>query len=321
VILIVCPNLAVDVTLEIATLERGGVHRALSARRQAGGKGVNVARALKGLGERPFVLGFAGGRSGEIIADGLEADGIEAELVPIPGESRSCTILLEPDGTATVVNEPGPDLDLGAAHVPNDSETRLLARFQARLGESETQAVALMGSLPPGLSADVYAEMVARSRERGRFVLVDTSGEPLRHALTAGPDLVKPNREEAEALLGVELDAGPSRRKAVDALRRMGASTSILTLGGEGFLLAGEDGLLARCSLDSPADLRLGNPTGAGDSLAAGFLAAKARGYPLKECARLAAAAAAASLAEGYGKLRAKDLRVEDVRFEELARG
>jgi 1-phosphofructokinase family hexose kinase len=309
-ILIVCPNLAVDATLEIGVLERGKVHRSLAARKRAGGKGVNAARALKTLGEKPLVLGFAGGRAGELIGEGLEEEGIEADLVPFAGESRTCTILLEPDGTATVVNEHGPLIG---------DDAGLMSRFHARLEQSETRAVALMGSLPPGLSPGRYAEMVRTSQKRGRFCLVDTSGEPLRRAIAAGPDVAKPNQSEAEALLGEKLDSESSLLRAVAAIRAMGASTALLTLGRAGFLLASDEGLLARCSTASPPDLRLGNPTGAGDSLAAGLLAGKARGYGLPDCVRLAAAAAAASLAEGYGRFRAKDLRVDDVRFEILS--
>ncbi|MGH9323361.1 MAG: PfkB family carbohydrate kinase, partial [Vicinamibacteria bacterium] len=93
-ILVVCPNLAVDVTLEIETLEPGSVHRAGKSRKQAGGKGVNLARALRSLGplgEEPLVLGFVGGRTGDEIASGLAAEGIPSELVSFPGESRTCT--------------------------------------------------------------------------------------------------------------------------------------------------------------------------------------------------------------------------------------
>lgn len=308
-ILVVCPNLAVDITLEVETLHRGAVHRAPPARRQAGGKGVNVARALEALGERAIVLGFAGGSTGETIAEGLEAEGVEADLIAFAGESRTCTILLEPDGTATVVNEAGPRID---------DQTSLLSRFEAKLDRGKIRAVALMGSLPRGLPPGSYAEMVKLARKRGALSLVDTSGEPLRRALAAGPDFAKPNRAEAQTLLGVELGSESSRLDALASIREMGASTALLTLGPEGFLLASDDGLLARCTPAAPSDLRLGNPTGAGDSLAAGLLAGKVRGYPLPECARLAAAAATASLAEGYGRFRVKDLRVENVRFELL---
>jgi tagatose 6-phosphate kinase len=310
-ILVVSPNLAVDVTLEVDVLRPGEVHRARRVARQAGGKGVNFARALRSLGplglpgDPPLVLGFASGRAGESIRDGLAREGIDFELVPFSGESRTCTIVLDRDGRATVVNEAGPEITDGA---------RLLAAFESLLGKA--RAVAFMGSLPPGLAPDLYATMIARARESGRISVLDTSGEALRRGLGAGPSLAKPNRAEAEELLGFDLSSDDARREAVERLRELGAETAVLTLGREGFLSATAGGVFRVHS--GPGDLRLGNPTGAGDALAAGLLAGAVRGYPLVECARLAAAGAAASLAEGYGRFRPKDVRVEAVRVENL---
>jgi tagatose 6-phosphate kinase len=306
-ILVVCPNLAVDVTLEVDALRVGGVHRARVSRRQAGGKGVNAARALRALGEDVLVLGYAGGRAGEEIARGLESESVACELVSFEGESRTCTIVLASDGVATVVNESGPSISDPSA---------LLARFDALV--ERARAVALMGSLPPGLPGETHAAMVRRARERGRFCLLDTSGAALRPGLLARPSVAKPNLGEAEEFFGRRLESDRSRMEAVRELRRLGADVGILTLGAEGFLVAGRS-LLARCSLPPGGGRRLGNPTGAGDALAAGFLAGTLRGYPVSDCARLAAAAAGASLAEGYGRIRERDVRVDAVRLEILA--
>jgi len=311
-ILVVSPNLAVDATLEVETLQPGEVHRARRVRRQAGGKGVNFARALRSLGplglpeDPPLVIGFAGGRAGESIREGLEREGIAFELVPFRGESRTCTIVLDREGGATVVNEAGPEIE---------DASGLLSTFESLLEKS--RAVAFMGSLPPGLPSGVYASMIARARERGRRSILDTSGEALRCGLAARPSLAKPNRTEAEELLGRELATDASRREAVELLREIGAETAVITFGGEGFLVASPEGVF-RCNSGPVADLRLGNPTGAGDALAAGFLAGAVRGYPLVESARVAAAAAAASLAEGYGRFRAKDVRIEAVHVENV---
>jgi len=311
-ILVVSPNLAVDVTLEVETLRPGEVHRARRVLRQAGGKGVNFARALRSLGplglpeDPPLVVGFASGRAGESIREGLEREGIAFELVPFSGESRTCTIVLDRDGGATVVNEAGPEIEEASG---------LLSAFEALLEKS--RAVAFMGSLPPGLPSDVYASMIARAREAGRISLLDTSGEALRLGVGAGPALAKPNRAEAENLLGAELSTDASRWDAVERLRGLGAETAVVTFGREGFLVASAEGV-HRCASTPSAGLRLGNPTGAGDALAAGLLAGVLRGYPLAESARLAAAAAAASLAEGYGRFRPKDVRVEVVHVESI---
>jgi tagatose 6-phosphate kinase len=311
-ILVVSPNLAVDVTLEVGILRPGEVHRARGVRRQAGGKGVNFARALCSLGplglpsDPPLVLGFASGRAGETIREGLASEEIAFELVPFAGENRTCTIVLEGNGEATVVNEAGPTIRDASA---------LLAAFDAKLEQS--RAVAFMGSLPPGLSGELYAEMIARARESGRWSLLDTSGEALRRGLEARPSLAKPNRFEAEELLGFPLPSDADRRGAVERIRSLGASIGVVTFGEEGFLIAGGEGVY-RTRAPVPSDLRLGNPTGAGDALAAGLLAGAMRGYPIPESARLAAAAASAALAEGYGRFRAKDVRVEAARSEKI---
>jgi tagatose 6-phosphate kinase len=314
-ILVVTPNLAVDVTLFVDALHPGKVHRALASRRQAGGKGVNFARALRSLGAQgtpehpPLVLGFAGGRTGEAIRQGLERENIWSELVPFAGENRTCTIILGANGVATVVNEAGPAID---------DPRELLSRYESLL--ERARAVAFMGSLPPGIRPDLYAEMIARARNRGLLSLLDTSGEPLREGLAAGPTFAKPNRVEAEELLGVDLSSAPARRDALAEIRRRGAETAVITLGAEGFLLASHEGTF-RSRLpgaEGAGDLRLGNPTGAGDSFAAGLLAGAVRGYPVSDCARLAAAAAAAALAEGYGRFRARDVRVEAFRLEAI---
>ncbi|HEY7817342.1 MAG TPA: hexose kinase [Vicinamibacteria bacterium] len=311
-ILVVSPNLAVDVTLEVELLKPGEVHRARGVRRQAGGKGVNFARALRSLGplglrsDPPLVLGFASGRAGEAIREGLASEEIASELVPFGGENRTCTIVLDAKGEATVVNEAGPTIE---------DASELLAAYERRLEES--RAVAFMGSLPPGLSCGVYAEMIARARKAGRWSLLDTSGEALRRGLDARPSLAKPNRVEAEALLGVPLASDADRRNAVERIRSLGASIGVVTFGKEGFLIGDEEGSY-RTRAAVPSDIRLGNPTGAGDALAAGLLAGAMRGYPISETARLAAAAAAASLAEGYGRFRAKDVRVEAARSEKI---
>ena len=311
-ILVVSPNLAVDVTLEVDVLRAGEVHRARRVRRQAGGKGVNFARALSSLGplglpdDPPLVLGFASGRTGGTIREGLHSERIACELVPFDGENRTCTIVLDGRGAATVVNETGPWIE---------DVSRLVSAFEGRLEES--RAVAFMGSLPPGVPSELYRELIARARKAGRWCLLDTSGEALRSGLAAGPGLAKPNRAEAEELLGLSLATDEARRTALDRIRGFGAATAVVTFGREGLLVSDESGVF-RVVAAPATDLRLGNPTGAGDALAAGLLAGAVRGYPLSELARLGAAAATASLAEGYGRFRAKDVRVEAARADAI---
>ncbi len=305
-ILIVCPNLAVDRTLEVAHFDIGHVHRAGRAELRAGGKGVNAARALAGLGEEALLLGFAGGPSGERIVSGLTEEKIASDLAPMSAESRTCTIVLEPDGVATVINEAGPTV--GAA-------SPLLERFGAALPRAA--AVAFMGSLLPGLPEQLYAQLIERCHAAAIPSLVDTSGSALAHALEAGPSVAKPNRSEAEALLSSPLDTLDSIAEAAGKLHALGPAIAAITLGSRGVVASTGD-LIAHAFVPDPSDLRMGNPTGAGDALAAGLLAGIVRSYPIEETLRLGVATATASLAEGYGRFRPKDVRVEAVRFERL---
>lgn len=309
-ILVVCPNLTIDVTIELDELNIGDVQRARRSTRQAGGKGVNVVRALTALGARACVLGFVSGERGQEIKRRLEEENIDAVLIEAPGESRTCTIALEPSGRATVINEPGPSLDDGSA---------LIERFikDFRLLVREARAVAIAGSLQPGLAPDLYRQIVALSIEAGTFCLVDTSGAALGEALSARPSLAKPNRVEAEALLGRRLASDNDIVRAAENLRDAGAATALVTRGSAGVIVAHAEGV-ARCRTAHPIDTRWGNPTGAGDALAAGLVVGHVRGFPLEEMIRFGVATSVASLAEGYGRFRAKDVRPEAVVFESL---
>ncbi len=301
-ILSVSPNLGIDVTIQLDRLQPGEVHRVKTTKRQAGGKGVNVARALTRLDERVCVLGFAGG---DELSRRFAEEGIDARLVAVESEPRTCTIYLTPDGAATVVNEAG---------APVEREDKLWEQYRALVPRAD--AVALMGSLPPGVSSELYEKMARLARSQGVFCVVDTSGEPLVRALRARPSVVAPNSSEAEALLGQTLESNDARRDAVAALRERGAELAIVTLGREGLVVAGPEGFSGSLHRRSPVDMRFGNPIGAGDALVAGLLAARLRGFATVEMLRFAMACAVASLAEGYGRFRPRDLRPEEIVFD-----
>lgn len=305
-ILVVCPNLALDVTLDVDALELGGVHRTRRVRRQAGGKGVNLARAARALGERPVIVGLIGGSRGREVRELLREEGLESDLVDVAGDTRTCTIVLEPSGTATVINEVGPRVGDGTALV--DSFRRLV---------DGAGAIALMGSLQPGLPRELYRELVTLARGAEKFCLVDTSGPALGEAISAGPDVVKPNVAEAERLLNRSLETERSCADAAHELCRAGAGLALVTRGADGVVFASR-GTAARSATVPPVDIRYGNPTGAGDALAAGLLAGRLRGFAEEDMVRLGVAAATASLAEGYGRFRAKDVRSDAVCIRRL---
>lgn len=258
-------NPSLDRTLEVDALARGVVLRAASAHLDPGGKGVNVARALlaNGVGARAVMP--CGGAEGEQLAVLLAEEQVPAVTVPIAARTRSNITLVEADGTVTKVNEPGAPLTVAEFHA-----------VAAAVLSCATTAdwVVLCGSLPPEVPVEVYAGFTAQLAAAGIRVAVDTSGPALLSAVAAGPDLVKPNRDELAEAVGAPLHDLPDVIDAARSLRALGAGAVLASLGADGALLVDDDGvLLARGTAVEPR-----STVGAGDALLAGFLAGGARG-------------------------------------------
>ena len=268
--IVVTPNLCIDRTHWLDHFEPGTVNRPRRALVTAGGKGVNVARALRDLGRAPGVLGYRPAEGGDQVERLLRGEGIEPSLVDAPGELRSAIIVVEDSGRATVLNEPGPTLD--AAH-----RNALLDRVAERLSASGAQLVIGSGSLPPGLPADTYAELCRTVREHGAQIIVDSARDALTAVLGAEPDLVTPNLAEAEGLAsGIVVessdhaeDRGEIRERAqlaARSLRAAGARRAVVTAGAHGAAYADERSELW---FDAPAVAAV-NPIGAGDAFVGG---------------------------------------------------
>ncbi|MFF9913764.1 1-phosphofructokinase family hexose kinase [Streptomyces sp. NPDC013457] len=255
-ILTVTLNTALDLTYRVPALTPHASHRVTQVIERPGGKGLNVARVLAALGHETVVTGFAGGSTGEILRGHLTATPVRDELVPIAGHTRRTVAIADTTtGDTTQLNEPGP------AITPAEW-TALTARYTGLLAGAS--AVALCGSLPPGIHVGAYAELIRLARAAGVPVLLDTSGEPLRRGIAARPDVVKPNADELAQLTG----SREPHRATRDA-RRRGAHAVVSSLGPQGMLAATPDGLWHA----SPPAAVKGNPTGAGDSAVAGLLA------------------------------------------------
>ncbi|MEU1816506.1 1-phosphofructokinase family hexose kinase [Streptomyces roseifaciens] len=284
-ILTVTLNAALDLTYRVPRLQPHASHHVTAAAERAGGKGVNVARVLAALGHTTVVTGFAGGTTGETLRRHLAEDtpGGGAELVdslvPILGTTRRTVAVVDAStGDTTQLNETGPDVTAEEWAAFTDTYTRLLR---------EARAVALCGSLPPGVPVGAYAHLVRQARAARVPVLLDTSGEPLRRGIAARPDLVTPNTAELAALTG----STEPLRAALDA-RRRGAHAIAATLGPEGVLAVTPDGRWRA----APPHRLAGNPTGAGDSAAAGLLSALVEGLPWPDRLTRAVALAAATV-------------------------
>ncbi|MFB6771208.1 1-phosphofructokinase [Streptomyces sp. NPDC056337] len=264
-ILTVTPNPSLDRTYEVPSLDRGEVVRATGERVDPGGKGVNVSRAVAAAGRRTVAVLPLGGAPGALVADLLDAQGIEVAPVPIAGATRSNIALAEADGVLTKINAPGPELSA--------AERELLLET-VRSQSPDADWIACCGSLPRGLAPSWYAELVARAHAAGVRIALDTSGPALLQALRERPDVVKPNAEELAEAVGRPLATVGDAVKAAEELRELGARSVLASLGADGQLLVAEEGTwFGNARVDA-----VRSNVGAGDSSLAGFLIAGGAG-------------------------------------------
>ncbi|TFC61458.1 1-phosphofructokinase family hexose kinase [Cryobacterium sp. TMT2-15-1] len=292
-IITLTPNPSLDRTIELrAPLARGEVQRAGSSREEPGGKGVNIVRALKA--SDILSLAILPGDELDPVLVALRAAGVPHLGMPIGATIRSNIALTEIDGTTTKVNVPGPVL---TAAQQSD-----LIELVMEKAEGASWLV-LAGSLPPGVPVDFYADITRELRTRfgasAPRVAVDSSGAPLAAAVTAGPDLIKPNAEELAELTGIRdpesLEGNPVLvARAAERLVATGVGAVLATLGSQGAVLVTEDG--AWLAKTPPIVAR--STVGAGDSSLAGYLLSSIAGGSAPDSLRQAAAhgAAAASL-------------------------
>ena len=313
---VVCLNPALDVTHHVAAVDWSGVNRPDEVHARPGGKGLNVARTLHALGGEVLVMGVAGGTTGQAVTAALAALAVPSAFTWVRGETRrTFTVVDGRTGDVALFSEPGP-------RIAADGYADFRARYASVLGGCA--ALVLSGSLPPGLPAGCYAELIAMAAGAGVPVLLDAHGEALRLGAAAGPAIVKPNLAELEMFAGRPL-SGPARggppalsspgtgpavpdRQAVAAaageLRAAGPQAVVVSLGPDGLLADTPDGGWQAV----PPAVAAGNATGAGDAAAAGLAQGLALGQPWPERLRDAVAlGTAAALAPVAGEFSAAD--------------
>ncbi|WP_033322377.1 1-phosphofructokinase family hexose kinase [Streptomyces yerevanensis] len=279
-ILTVTLNTALDITYRVPALHPHTSHRVTEVTERPGGKGLNVARVLAALGHEVTVTGFVGGATGRALKDQLTSiPGVVDALVPVAGPTRRTIAVVDTTtGDTTQLNEPGPEITPAEWSAVQEAYEVLLR---------SCSAVALCGSLPPGVPVGAYAQLVRTARALAVPVLLDTSGEPLRRGIAARPDIVKPNADELAELTGSH-DPSQATRDA----RRRGAHSVVASLGAEGLLARTPDGDWRA----APPRAVRGNPTGAGDSVVAGLLSGLVERLPWPERLSRAVALSAASV-------------------------
>jgi 1-phosphofructokinase/tagatose 6-phosphate kinase len=282
-------NAAVDRTLTVPNFQLGHRHRASASLTSAGGKGINVARALKRLDSPVIATGLAGGRTGDRIIEELAGEAILNDFVRIDDESRTSSAVVDPTaGSLTEIYEWGPA-------VRRDELDTLLEKlhYLSRVASY----VVFSGSLPRDVEDDFYAEAVRDLSRRGVQCVVDSDGEPLRHAVDAEPFLVSPNQREAEGLVGPEFSEDEDFVMALDAIADLGARNVLITQETACFGLFREERSVRRFRA-SIARIDPVASVGAGDVLLAGFLSARFNAQPLDQALRQGVGCAAASVVE-----------------------
>jgi 1-phosphofructokinase/tagatose 6-phosphate kinase len=288
-IITVTLNAAIDRTLVVPNFKLGRRHRAVEQTAMAGGKGVNVARALKALGQPVIATGVAGGPTGTRIIEHLTEEAILADFLRIREESRTSTAVADPtSGEQTEINERGPEV--------SEAELELFVDKLLYLAKGAEVCV-FAGSLPRGVDVSLYARLVSELHSLGVTSVLDSEGEPLRLGTRAGPSVVTPNELEAEEIVGHEFSDEDDRRTAVREMVELGAHEAIMTRpdGCLGLVGDGNGGAAARLVQASLDPLEPVSSVGSGDAFLAGYVAARYSGRPPDDCLRFAVACGAES--------------------------
>jgi 1-phosphofructokinase family hexose kinase len=299
VIVTVTLNAAVDRTLTVPNFQLGQRHRASQGLTLAGGKGINVARALKRLDVPVVATGLAGGRTGMRIVEELTSEAILNDFVRIADESRTSTAIVDPTNAKyTEINEWGPEV--------SEEELAMLLDKISYLARGADMVV-FAGTLPRAVDDSFYANAIRDLNRRHVRAALDADGPPLRLGVEAEPFLVTPNQVEAEALVGQEFSDDDDFLMALDRIADMGARNVLITAEARSFALFREDRKRLVFRADAPR-VEPVSPVGSGDVMLAAFLAARLADRSLEDSLRQAVAAGAASTMElGAGRFEPRE--------------
>jgi 1-phosphofructokinase family hexose kinase len=286
-ILTVTLNPALDRTMTVPNFQAGMRHRATETVILPGGKGINVARAVKALGRPAIATGFVGGRKGDQIVADLNGEGILCDFVRVAGESRISTAVVDSaTNSITEINEQGPEIQ------PEELES--LYDKLDYLGRA-AEIVVFAGSVPPGLDDDCYARMIRKVRPLGVKVFFYTYGEPLRQGIKARPDYVFPKLIETEKVIGYEFTTMDDRIAAARSMREMGAGSVVITFR-FGCVAELDFGDHHRTYIGRMPDVETLSPLGWGDALVGGYAVKLIDGEGPEECLRFGLGCATANL-------------------------
>jgi 1-phosphofructokinase family hexose kinase len=312
VILTVTLNAAIDRTVAVPNFRLSQRHRAVESQTVAGGKGVNVARALKLLGRPVIATGLVGGATGTRILEQLAEESILNDFTRIEGESRTNLSVVDPTTSEqTEINERGPA-------VTPDEVDRFVEKL-LYLAQGATLCV-IAGSTPPGSEPDVYARLVTELKALNVVSVLDTDGELMRAGLRAGPAVVAPNTREAEEAVGHEFNDDDDRALGLSGLIEMGAGEAIITTPSGCAAIVGNGADRRRFEVQIEP-LEPIAAVGSGDAFLAGYVAARYEGAAPRDCLAYGVACGAESTQHfGAGSLDPREVErlLQRVQVNEL---
>ena len=288
-------NPSLDRRITVDGLKVDESNRWTGLRLYAGGKGIDVSRAIHEMGSQTMAYGFIGGHGGRTLEILLDEEGVPFSFTPIEQETRTNFIVLDTrTSRQTIINAPGPRIS-----------KRELERFLKKLRGvyPSPELMVASGSVPPGVPVDIYRTIVVEAKKRGIRTILDAADRWLEEGIKAKPFLIKPNVHEAEELLKTELPTEEAITKATLTLVKKGIEIAVISRGKDGVIAASKNGVFKAV----PPPVKVRSAVGAGDCTVAGFALKLAQGEPLIEACRLAVAMGTAAVLTPGTELCRKD--------------
>lgn len=288
-------NPAIDQTASIPNFKAGEVNRVEWEQSDPGGKGVNVASFLTDFGFSVTVSGFLGKENMELFENFFIQKGIQNKFVSIAGKTRvNVKIIDRLQNLVTDINFPG--------QAAREGDVAALHQVIDRLVK-ECDWFVLSGSIPAGLSPDIYGKLISRLKAQDKTVVLDASGESFRAAIPFAPYAIKPNIDELQELFGKQLENEQAIAQAARELLAKGIECIAVSMGAKGAIFVeANEVVIAR-----PPKIEVVSTVGAGDAMVSGLVTGKLRGLSLADCARLATAFSMGALSEVGPRLPARE--------------
>lgn len=283
-IITVTMNPAIDKTVELTHLEQGSLNRLTNVIIDAGGKGINVSKAIKELGGETIATGFVGGSGGMIIERLLKEQGITSDFIHVAGETRTNLKVVEQNGFVTELNEPGP--------VIKQEEIDVLTDKLIAFANHEALFV-IAGSIPSGVDKNIYKNIIEKVKEKGARVFLDADGELFLNTLEAKPDFIKPNRTELEEYYAMDYRANEKELIAMGyKFLDKGIGMIAISLGQMGALFLTRE----KCIKCPGLKVEAHSTVGAGDAMVAALAYGFDKGIEFTECIKLGIATSAGAV-------------------------